>query len=262
MHDKADTKTRLQHVLSHTDIPVELHFYYPMTHFAGREVPEAVSSILEPLDIHEAATMDGFIITGSPIETLEFDQVHYIAEVRTLLKTLGQHVPNQMYLCWGGMVALNYFFGVSKLILPHKLFGVYPQTILEPHPFLKGLKEGFKSPHARYAEMDVRDIRNDPRLTINATTTKGKLFMVTEPTDTQTFIFSHIEYDRWGLDSEYKREVAAHPEISYKRAKHYYHHKNDYDHPKFNWKKTQRTIFDNWVRHIADHRNENRSPII
>ncbi len=61
--------------------------------------------------------------------------------------------------------------------------------------------------------------------------------MVTEPTDTQTFIFSHIEYDRWGLDSEYKREVAAHPEISYKRAKHYYHHKNDYDHPKFNWKK-------------------------
>lgn len=86
--------------------------------------------------------------------------------------------------------------------------------------------------------------------------------MVTEPTDTQTFIFSHIEYDRWGLDSEYKREVAAHPEISYKRAKHYYHHKNDYDHPKFNWKKTQRTIFDNWIRHIADHRNENRSPII
>ena len=79
MHDKADTKTRLQHVLSHTDIPVELHFYYPMTHYAGREVPEAVSSILEPLDIHEAATMDGFIITGSPIETLEFDQVHYIA---------------------------------------------------------------------------------------------------------------------------------------------------------------------------------------
>jgi len=134
MHDKADTKTRLQHVLTHTDIPVDLHFYYPMTHYAGRTVPEAVSSILDPLDIHEVATMDGFIITGSPIETLEFDQVHYIAEVRTLLKTLSQHVPNQLYLCWGGMVALNYFFGISKLILPHKLFGVYPQTILEPHP--------------------------------------------------------------------------------------------------------------------------------
>ncbi|MDN6038721.1 MAG: homoserine O-succinyltransferase, partial [Lacticaseibacillus paracasei] len=82
MHDKADTKTRLQHVLTHTDIPVELHFYYPMTHYAGRTVPEAVSSILDPLDIHEVAKMDGVLIPGSPIAPCEFEQVHYSAEVR------------------------------------------------------------------------------------------------------------------------------------------------------------------------------------
>ncbi len=142
MHDKPETNARFTNVLTHSGRPVALHFYYPTTHYPGG-VPADVSRILAPLDLTAAAEMDGFIITGAPIERFAFDDVTYIAEARALMDVLAAHRVSQLYLCWGGMAALDHFYGIRKHMLPHKLFGVYRQRILAPSSLLQGLPEAF-----------------------------------------------------------------------------------------------------------------------
>ena len=120
------------------------------------------------------------------------------------------------------MAAMNYFYGIKKRILAEKIFGIFPHLIIQPHPLLNGLSQGFITPHARYAEMDKEQIMQDPRLVINSVDDNGHLFMVSsKEKPEQNFIFSHIEYGRNGLRDEYRREIAAHPDRHYKKPENY-----------------------------------------
>ncbi|MFD1432301.1 homoserine O-acetyltransferase/O-succinyltransferase family protein [Lacticaseibacillus yichunensis] len=252
MHDKLATNQRLRNALTASGLPVELHFYYPTQHYQDRPVPEAVSAILQPLDLALAADMDGFIITGAPIETIAFDDVTYIEELRALLATLDQHHVTQLYLCWGAMAALDYFYKIRKDILPHKLFGVYPQKIRMQTPLLTGLRDGFTAPHARYAEMNQAQIARDPDLTVAATTVNDELFLVENAARRQTFLFAHLEYGRLGLMQEYEREVAAHPERTYRKPENYFADPAAMCGPEFSWADTQRLFFANWLTRVQE----------
>lgn len=256
MHDKQATNERFTRVLTHGKLAVDLHFYYPVTHYAGRPVPPAVSTILEPLDLAAAAAMDGFIITGAPIETLPYSEVQYIDEIRALLARLAAAGHPQLYLCWGGMIALNYFNGISKFNLPHKLFGVYPHLELAASTLLAGLPSGFQAPHARYAEMDRTEIEQDPSLRLASTTTEGALFLVENVARQQTFMFAHLEYGRQGLLHEYQREVAAHPERHYLQPAHYFTDAKTMSGPQFRWHRTQGVFFDHWVAQVEAQRRK------
>ena len=255
MHDKAETNARFTKVLTHAGVPVELHFYYPKTHYPGG-VPESVSRILAPLDLSAAARMDGFIITGAPIEKFAFDDVTYIDEARALMDVLAAHRVTQLYLCWGGMAALDHFYGIKKHMLPHKLFGVYPHHLLAPSSLLQGLPEGFYAAHARYAEMDCDQIEADPRLRLEATTTDGALFLAGNGQARQTFMFAHLEYGQKGLLHEYQREVAAHPDRFYRKPEHYFADPATMSGPQFKWKQTQYVFFDQWVARVVKEQQE------
>lgn len=255
MHDKVETNARFTKVLTHSGRPVALHFYYPRTHYPDG-APAAVSDILQPLDIEAAGQMDGFIITGAPIERFAFDDVTYIAEARSLMAELAQQTVTQLYLCWGGMVALDYFYGINKHLLPHKLFGVYRHHLLAPSTLLTGLPEGFYAAHARYAEMDRSQIEADPRLRLEATTEDGELFLAGNPQARQTFMFAHLEYGARGLLHEYQREVAAHPERHYRKPEHYFEDPANMRGPLFKWEDTQHVFFDQWVQRVAEERTE------
>lgn len=255
MHDKPETNARFTKVLTHSGQPVDLRFYYPQTHYPDG-VPAAVSSILAPLDLDAAAKLDGFIITGAPVEKFAFSDVTYIDEVRALMDVLVAHRITQLYLCWGGMAALDYFYGVEKHMLPHKLFGVYRQHVLTPSRLLKGLPEGFYAAHARYAEMDRAQIEAAPQLRLEATTTGGALFLVGNPQARQTFMFAHLEYGRKGLLHEYQREIAAHPDRHYRKPEHYFAAPATMSRPQFKWEQTQHVFFDQWVKRAAKERQE------
>ena len=151
MHDKEDTKRRFERVLTREDCRVNLTWFYPVMHYQDREVPENVRRMSQPLDLNKVKELDAFIVTGAPLEKLDFDDVTYISELQELFDCLSTEGIEQLYVCWGAMVAANYFYGVDKYLLNQKLFGVYSQVILENSPLLEGLSDGFLAPHARYA---------------------------------------------------------------------------------------------------------------
>lgn len=242
MHDKLDTKERFTKVLPNAD----LYFFYPRQHYQNRPVPAKVTQLAKPLNLEQIDDLDGFIITGAPIDQINFQDVTYMKEVRCLLDKLNQLRMPQLYFCWGAMAALNHFYGIKKQLLPKKVFGIYSHLIIEPHPLLNGLSQGFIAPHARYAEMDKRQIMLDPRLIINSVDDNGHLFMVSAPNrPEQIFIFSHIEYGRNGLKNEYQRETAAYPDHYYQKPENY-----SMTSPLFQWRDTQKIFFDNWFNQV------------
>lgn len=254
MHDKADTNARFNRVLRLAGLPIVPHFYYPVSHYAGRAVPSAVSAILAPLRIDEAAALDAFIITGAPVEQFAFADVTYIAEVNALLDALAAGGREQLYLCWGGMAALAHQYGIAKHMLPHKLFGVYPHEQLAASDLLTGLPAGFMAPHARYAEMDRAQVQATSALTLVSETPTHHLFLVENAAAHQTFMFAHLEYGPMGLAHEYQREVAAHPERHYRRPEQAFADPAHFGGPVFNWADTQATFFSQWVRRVAANR--------
>lgn len=243
MHDKLRTKNELQQVLESTIQPVNLQFFYPRLHYQNRAVPTIVKAQAKPLDLAAVAQLDAFIITGAPLDRLEFGQITYLPELQELFKVL-KKVPQRLYLCWGAMVALHELYRIDKQLLPRKLFGVYPQQVLTADPLLAGLKNGFWAPHARYAEANRAQIIAHPQLEITAVNQAGNLFLVRNRLGNETLLFSHLEYQADSLEAEYQREIAAHPE------RHYQQPETSLA-PVFGWQRTQQIFFHNWLNLVA-----------
>lgn len=252
MHDKVDTQKRFSHVLTQTDLPVAITYFYPVTHYRGRPVPKTVAQISQPLDLSLIPQFDGFIVTGAPLEKLPFTAVTYHQELAQLFDCLRAQQLEQLYVCWGAMAALNHFYGIEKQLLPRKLFGTYPQKILQAAPLLHGLQNGFLAPHARYAEMNAEQINANPALALTAVSTTDALFLVENHAAHQHFVFSHLEYGQQALQKEYQRELAAAPQQKATLAKPQHYFKNDaaMTDPVFAWQATQQHFFKNWL-HIV-----------
>ncbi|PNV58700.1 homoserine O-acetyltransferase/O-succinyltransferase family protein [Limosilactobacillus fermentum] len=251
MHDKEATRRRFTRVLEQPGLPVKLTFFYPVTHYTGRPVPEAVAKIARPLDLELAAQMDGFIITGAPIENLPFDQVEYFAEVCDLIDVLNRARVFQLYVCWGAMVAANYLYGVEKHRLAKKYFGVFENQVVAPDPLLVGLEPNFLAPHARYAELNEGELA--PKMVVTARSSEGYL-LAARATAYQSFLFAHLEYGQNALLEEYQREVAAHPTRHYQKPVHYFKDEGRMQGPKFRWRATQQRYFANWLNLVATKR--------
>lgn len=253
MHDKADTQRRYHKIFEQMPFDVDATFFYPRTHYLKRPVPDEVARISQPLDLKQVKNFDAFIITGAPIEHFAFDEVEYMEEIRCLLDELNKNHVEQLYFCWGAMAAMNHFYGIKKEMLPKKLFGVYPHEITGKNELLANLADDFLAPHARYAEMNHEEIVNDPRLQVDAVTDHGALFLVSAVDHPeQTFLFSHMEYDRDALLKEYQREVAAHPEDDYQKPENYFLNSKTMSDPIFSWEKTQKIFFYNWLKKVSE----------
>lgn len=252
MHDKVATQQRFERLLKQAGQPVSVTFFYPVSHYADRPVPELVAKISLPLDLKQATAMDGFIITGAPVENLAYDEVEYIDEVRNLIDALNQAHVVQLYVCWGAMVAANYLYGVGKHRLAKKYFGVFENQVVAPDPLLTNLPRIFLAPHARYAELNEEQI--GANLTVTARSKEGYLTSA-RGSEGQSFLFAHLEYGQNALLEEYQREIAAHPERHYQRPSHYFQEEVAMKDRRFGWQKTQAQYFDNWVRLVAAERS-------
>lgn len=249
MHDKIDTQKRFSHVIKEASPETEITYFYPQSHYLSRPLPRNWPA--EPLDLAKIEKMDGFIITGAPIELLDFTEVDYWEELTRLFDFLQAKKIPQLYVCWGAMAALHYFYGIGKHPLPKKIFGIYPQEILAPAPLLSGLVEGFRAPHARYAEMNREEIEAEKALTINAATPDGQLTLVTGP-NKRTFLFSHLEYGPQAFEKEYQRELSARggDDRNLAKPQQYFADEAAMSLPQFTWESTQQHFFKNWLRTI------------
>lgn len=224
MHDKVGAINDWQNALGPQ---VRVQAFYPKSH-----VPQN-PGVMQPLDLQLATQMDAFIITGAPVDRLTFEDVWYYPEVTQLIDALQAAAVPQLYLCWGAMAALHHEFDLEKFRLPQKLFGVYPQHQLMASPLLKGLPERFLAPHARFADFSIEAIRS--KVDLIATTTNGHSFLATA--GRQTFLFAHLEYQRFGLWQEAQRANSA---LAF----------NDDPLHHWGWENTRNIFFANWKQSV------------
>lgn len=247
MHDKEDTQKRYDQALKTLPLDVDVEYFYPASRYPKDSVPDEIAKISSPLNLKEVRNFDGFIITGFAAETIPFENITFIDEIKKLIDELNRNNVEQLYFCWGAMIALNYLYGIEKHPMPEKLFGVYKNRITHHTNLLNGFNHEFFAPHARYTEMDYDQVKQNPALEINAETLDKQLFLVSSiEHPEQNFLFSHMEYGQDALDKEYQREVAAHPEKEYKRP----------ENTEINWDQNQRRFFFNWLEQVSSHKIE------
>ncbi|CAJ1189705.1 Serine O-acetyltransferase [Companilactobacillus paralimentarius] len=249
MQNKVETMHNFQTALGEQ---VDLKFYYSATRYVDRKLDTNITDNMSPLDLSEISDLDGFIITGSPVEKLDFPQVSYSDEINELIDLLDQLNIPQLYVCWGAMAALNRLYDIDKKILPHKVFGIFQNQILTETPLLNNVSDNFPAPHARYAEMNHEQLANSPDLTIEAISENGLLTLVEANHKHQAFIFSHLEYQRNGLDTEYQRELNS-SKVKYPRPAVNYYSPLD-QRPMFAWQPTQNTFYSNWIQTVREHK--------
>jgi len=252
MQNKIETMHNFQKVLVSDTDNIELIFYYSATRYVGRKLDPRITENMRPLDLTEVQSLDGFIITGSPVEKLDFPQVSYFDEINALIDQLDQQNIPQLYVCWGAMAALNRLYNIDKKILPHKVFGIFQNQILTETNLLDNISDNFPAPHARYAEMDHGQMSADNRLKIEAVSEHGLLTLAEAVTKNQTFIFSHLEYQRDSLDDEYHREMAS-PKVKHAFPAFNYYSPLD-KRPMFAWKQTQYNFYNNWLKTVTEHK--------
>ncbi len=248
MSDKKNTKERFEYRLRQAGMDVELEWFYPTEHYISRPVPDEVKELAEPLDIQKAATLDAFIVTGAPIEDVEYDDVDYIHELRGLFSCLDQNNVEQLYVCWGAMAAAHHFYGIEKMELPEKYFGVFPNNAFADSELLRGLDLDFMAPHARYADVNVHQVDAHPELDFTAKSERGDAFLFEAKKKPQSFLLAHLEYGSDALHKEYERELSANPE-------------GDIPMPCFadvSWENTSNTFFTNWLKRVQKHRESIR----
>lgn len=250
MYNKIETNENFYKSLTRIHKNVELVYYYSATRYANRKLDLAITNTMKPLDLDDLDGLDGFIISGAPVEHLDFADVSYEKEIDALLDRLNEMNIPQLYVCWGAMAALHHLYGIDKKILPHKTFGIFQNHILKSSNLLNNISDNFPAPHARYAEMSQQQINDNSQLEINVISDKGLLFLAQAKDKPQAFLFSHLEYQKNDLRKEYNREFAAHPENNPIQPQNYYSPINDQ--PMFAWKEIQAKFFGNWVQEVME----------
>ncbi len=246
MSDKKNTKERFEKRLKQAGYNVDIEFFYPTEHYISRPLPDEVKELAKPLDLEKVAQMDGFIVTGAPIEDVEYDEVDYINELRGLFACLDKNDIEQLYVCWGAMAAANYFYGIDKMQLSEKYFGVFPNNAFADSDLMRGLALDFMAPHARYADVNVKQVDEHPDLDFTAKSKRGDAFLFEAKQKPQSFLLAHLEYGPDALQKEYERELGANPTA-------------DIPKPCFahiSWEDTSNTFFKNWLERVDQNRKE------
>lgn len=191
--------------------------------------------------------LHGVIITGAPLEKLDFDEVFYIDELRDILDYVKENIKASLYICWGAQVALNYFYNVRKELKEDKIFGVFSHEVLKSDDILKGIENGFKAPHSRYTCLNRQDIEVCKELNLICVTDENEEHII-KGSFNDYYILGHCEYDENTLKGEYLRDLDRGLKISV--PKHYFKDNDVSSSIKFNWRDDGIKIYKNWIRSI------------
>ncbi|ELC8443406.1 homoserine O-succinyltransferase [Clostridium perfringens] len=192
--------------------------------------------------------LDGIIITGAPLEKLDFSEVSYIKELTDIFDYLRKYEKRSLYICWGAQVALNHFYGVRKVVLDKKVFGVFSHEILKKRDILIGIENGFKAPHSRHSTLNKEDVLNNKNLEVLAENEIGEFSFLKGKTN-DYYILGHLEYGKDVLKKEYLRDKAKGEFIEI--PTNYFQGNNESKDIIFSWEKTAERIYKNWIQGIA-----------
>ncbi|MDD7353906.1 MAG: homoserine O-succinyltransferase [Oscillospiraceae bacterium] len=250
MPKKIETETQLSRLLGNSPLQVEIELIHTRSHESKNTSQAHMLSFYKVFDDIKNETFDGMIITGAPVEHLEFEEVEYWDELCEIMEWSKTHVWSTFHICWGAQAALYYHYGIKKYKLDKKLFGVfkhkadYKRAIL-----LRGFDDEFYVPHSRHTTVKREDVEKIPELKILASSDEAGLYAVMTPQGRQIFITGHSEYDGDTLMHEYLRDVTLGRDIDV--PKNYFPDDDPTKEPIVNWRSHANLLYSNWLNYFV-----------
>ena len=245
---KITTETDLIRLLSNTPLQMEVSFMKLKSHTPKSTPIEHMMMFYRDFEKMRDEKFDGMIITGAPVEQMDFEDVNYWDEISTIFDWARNHVTSTLYICWAAQAGLYYHYGIPKYPLEKKMFGVFRQHTLCPHlPIFRGFDDVFYMPHSRHTEVRKEDILANPELTLIADSPENGVSMVMARGGREFFITGHMEYASNTLDNEYKRDKDIRDDVD--MPVNYYRDNNPDKEPLVTWRAHANLLYHNWINY-------------
>ncbi|MFV0314836.1 MAG: homoserine O-succinyltransferase [Anaerotignum sp.] len=248
MPTKIDTEIQISRVLGNTPLQVELELIYIKSHNSKNTANEHLLAFYKSFDEVKEKKFDGLIITGAPVEKMEFEEVDYWDELKDIMEWSRTNVHSTFHICWGAQAGLYYHYGIQKHEMEQKLFGVFPHAIRrENSTLLRGMDDVFFAPHSRYTTVDEEDIRKVKDLEVLSTSDEAGVYAVSSVDGKQIFIMGHSEYDPQTLNNEYIRDKNAGLDTAI--PANYFPNDDDTKDPLVRWRAHGNLLYSNWLNY-------------
>ena len=247
---KEDTELQILRSMSNTPLQIDVVFINVSSHVSKNTSTSHLNKFYLPFRDVRDQKFDGFIITGAPVEQMPFEEVDYWEELTEVMEWTKTHVTSTLHLCWGAQAALYYHYGIDKVPLEKKLFGVFRHRVLNRKiPLVRGFDDVFLAPHSRHTDVPVEKIRADGRITLLAESEKAGAFLSMAEDGRQIFVMGHPEYDRITLDGEYKRDLAK--GLPIEMPENYYPDDDPQQKPLLTWRAHGNNLYTNWLNYYV-----------
>lgn len=250
MPTKITTETQLLRLLGNSPLQIEVSFLHLQSHISKNTPPSHLDTFYQTFDEMKEGKFDGLIITGAPVEHLEYEQVDYWKELKQIMEWKMTHVTSTLHICWGAQAALYFHYGISKYNLPEKLSGIYSHKISKSNTrLLRGFDDFFYAPHSRYTDIRREDIEGCSELEIFSESDEAGVYIFASRDRKQVFVTGHSEYDLLTLKEEYIRDVNR--GLSIKIPKNYFPEDNPDNPPIQTWRSHANLLFANWLNYYV-----------
>ena len=250
MPKKIQTETQLSRLLGNTPLQIELELITTRTHQSTNTPPEHLQAFYKTFDDVKHRKFDGLIITGAPVENMEFEEVDYWEELCEIMEWSKTNVHSTFHICWGAQAGLYYHYGIQKRPLPEKMFGVFPHIVEYKNAILfRGFDDTFYVPHSRHTTVFREDIEAVPELRVLSSSEEAGVYAVFTKEGRQIFIMGHSEYDADTLNQEYVRDVTAGKPISV--PKNYFPGDDPSQPPLVCWRAHANLLYSNWLNYFV-----------
>jgi homoserine O-succinyltransferase len=247
---KITTETDLVRLLSNTPLQLEISFMKLKSHTPKNTPIEHMMMFYRSFEEMRTEKYDGMIITGAPVEQLEFEDVGYWEEMKEIFAWARTHVTSTLYICWAAQAGLFYHYGIPKYPLPQKMFGIFPQHTLDPLlPIFRGFDDVFQMPHSRHTELHREDILANTDLRLIAESPDSGVSIVMARNGREFFITGHLEYAPDTLDKEYRRDKDVRKDVDVPRN--YYRFNDPSQPPLVTWRAHANLLYSNWINYYV-----------
>ncbi len=247
---KQDTELQLLRGLSNTPLQIDVTFLQMSSHVSKNTSASHIKKFYQTFEEVKNNNYDGMIITGAPVEKLDFEEVNYWDELTTVMEWSKKHVTSTIHICWGAQAGLYYHYGIKKELLPRKLSGVYKHRVMNrKEPLVRGFDDVFMAPHSRYTQASRQQIIDNPRLKVLADSDEAGIYIVLGDGGKEIFVMGHPEYDRLTLDQEYKRDIdkGIEPDL----PANYYPDDDCNRKPLLSWRSHANNLYTNWLNYYV-----------
>lgn len=250
---KEDTELQLLRALSNTPLQVNITFLHMRSHVSKNTSANHLNKFYTTFDEIKKFKFDGFIITGAPVEHLEFEDVGYWEELKEIMEWTKTQVTSTFHICWGAQAGLYYHYGIPKRMLPEKKFGIFEHQVLKrKEPLVRGFDDYFYAPQSRHTESSQKEIGKHKELEILAASKDAGPFILMAGEGKQIFVTGHLEYDRMTLHNEYMRDKGKGLDIQI--PYNYYPEDDCTKRPRLQWRSHANILYTNWLNYYVYQR--------